>query len=660
MIIETKRCLHGQAIGGNLPLPDPLEGYIFQGWYTQKQGGTLVDENWIVNESTTLYARWMVDPNTYTISDEALSYLLYDENDVVTGINPDFTEEIPSKILDGKASAIGENALAGQDNLLEVVFVNATWIGRNAFGELAPRKPEVLMRSAKRDGDDESSESGSEEEPKYCSNLQSAKLPKAKTIGEKAFQGCSILASVETDIEATTIGKEAFKNCRNLESINSYHDELGQGGVAYFPCAVSVGENAFQGCDSLNEVELGGNYDIDIARTNEDSGTTIPEKPMHIFRDCPNLSCVKLYGTNVPAGADEHLNSLFGIEDPDRVVDFYFQNGFVGDRTGEAWCDLPPANNLRVTDEEATPYKFAYFQYSNKSITGTASSLPIGEENRDIIDLWATSVAGLANQTRIRTIDLPLVVEVKANAFQGCTGLEKIVLSPNITKIGNYAFDGCTKLKGIVLPATSKLNTSGGLGTYVFNNCKSLKYVLNLDKNDKVTTISDYAFCNCESLEKISLPSTVTTIGIGAFRNCKSMDISLPDSNKLTTIKNNAFFGCESLTEISIPSSVTSIGDSAFQGCTKLSSLTFSEEGAKVTIGAGTFQNCESLTEVTVRKAVAIGVSAFQNCKNLEMVTMPQLTLAKAQINIFAGCPKLSHLYIDNGTTTYQIVGQSF
>lgn len=64
-----------------------------------------------------------------------------------------------------------------------------------------------------------------------------------------------------------------------------------------------------------------------------------------------------------------------------------------------------------------------------------------------------------------------------------------------------------------------------------------------------VTSIGDYAFYDCYSLESIDIPDSVTSIGDSAFSNCSS------------------------LKSIDIPNSVTSIGDQAFDACSSLKSV---------------------------------------------------------------------------------------
>ena len=113
--------------------------------------------------------------------------------------------------------------------------------------------------------------------------------------------------------------------------------------------------------------------------------------------------------------------------------------------------------------------------------------------------------------------------------------------------------------------------------------------------DDTVTSIGEYAFFYCTSLESIIIPNSVTSIGNLAFFGCTSLtSITIPDS--VTSIGDNAFSGCESLTSITIPSSVTSIGNWAFSGCTSLESITI--PNGVTSIGDSAFWGCSNLTTI--------------------------------------------------------------
>ena len=87
----------------------------------------------------------------------------------------------------------------------------------------------------------------------------------------------------------------------------------------------------------------------------------------------------------------------------------------------------------------------------------------------------------------------------------------------------------------------------------------------------------------------ITIPSSITSIGISAFRTCSG------------------------LTSVTIPNSVTSIGSEAFDGCRGLTSVTI--PNSVTSIEAFVFNSCSSLTSVTIPNSVkSIGQNAFQYC----------------------------------------------
>jgi len=87
-----------------------------------------------------------------------------------------------------------------------------------------------------------------------------------------------------------------------------------------------------------------------------------------------------------------------------------------------------------------------------------------------------------------------------------------------------------------------------------------------------VTEIGSMAFWDTK-ITSVTIPSSVTTIGSGAFRLCGSLT-SVTISNGVTTIGGGAFQDCANLTGFTIPGSVTSIGAHAFGTCPKIPSIT--------------------------------------------------------------------------------------
>ena len=152
------------------------------------------------------------------------------------------------------------------------------------------------------------------------------------------------------------------------------------------------------------------------------------------------------------------------------------------------------------------------------------------------------------------------------------TSLTSLTFPDSLTSIGDYAFYGC-----------SSLEFNEYAGVYYLGNTNNPYQFLIKVKDNSVTSvtihkdtkyISGRAFIDCVSLTSIEIPDGVISIGSCAFYNCTSLtSVTIPES--VTSIGSCAFCNCTSLTGIVIPGGVTFIGDAAFFNCTSLTSVTF-------------------------------------------------------------------------------------
>lgn len=112
------------------------------------------------------------------------------------------------------------------------------------------------------------------------------------------------------------------------------------------------------------------------------------------------------------------------------------------------------------------------------------------------------------------SVDLPNVIEMGKNVFDGCSALVNVSL-PNLTTSGGNDFRNCTSLETINLPNYVECEsfTSG-----LFTGCTALKNI----NVPKLTDVSQSMFDDCTSLEKLVLPS-VTYLSNACFERCYNL-----------------------------------------------------------------------------------------------------------------------------------------
>ena len=87
-----------------------------------------------------------------------------------------------------------------------------------------------------------------------------------------------------------------------------------------------------------------------------------------------------------------------------------------------------------------------------------------------------------------------------------------------------------------------------------------------------ITSIGAYAFCYLENAAEVSLPSTLTAIGEGAFWNIAAASLVIPDT--VATIGDFAFNGCVNLETITLPAGLQEIGP-CFTDSSNLNTINF-------------------------------------------------------------------------------------
>lgn len=268
--------------------------------------------------------------------------------------------------------------------------------------------------------------------------------------------------------------------------------------------------------------------------------------------------------------------------------------------------------------------------------------------------------------------------EIGFQCFQGCSKLKEIIVPKGISKIPMFTFLGCTNLSTIEMP-----NSLISIGYEAFSKCNSLT---NIDIPVSVKSIQSSAFSNCLNLEKVNInsleswcdidfdDSTANPLSIAhhLFINDEEIiELTIPESitkikdytfqggiaftkiilpSSLTSIGKGAFCDCWSLREIDIPSKVTEIGDEAFYQCTDLTAVKNTDSIVK--LGNGVFTNCSSLKNFNIPSSVTFLPSRiFSGCSSLTDVVLPSSITSIGQ-RAFRYCKNLKSFYIPKSVTT--------
>lgn len=200
-----------------------------------------------------------------------------------------------------------------------------------------------------------------------------------------------------------------------------------------------------------------------------------------------------------------------------------------------------------------------------------------------------------------------------------------------------------------------------------------------------VTNIKQFVFDGCDNLTSVIIPSSITTIGQSAFRDCTSLaKVVFEDNCQLASIGNSSFSGCTSLNNLILPLNLTSIGSSAFYNCSNLVSIIIPVNVTKISVGAFAYcsnlsnviveagntiydsrDNCNAIIETSTNKLIQgccttiipttvtqIGAYAFNGHSALSSINIPA-SVESIIVSAFYDCPGLTNIVVENGNAIY-------
>ena len=203
-------------------------------------------------------------------------------------------------------------------------------------------------------------------------------------------------------------------------------------------------------------------------------------------------------------------------------------------------------------------------------------------------------------------------VSLHEHAFFACDSLEIVDIS-EVREIGVSAFSGCPSLREVLIPSSVQSIGDGAFEGLVFKgpngeelpqDAVSLRGHLYLGDGDGTLGRSERDGTCGEGLYwSLDADGVLTIAGEGCMDDSGS----------------GALWG-DGVTRVVAGDGVRSIGNYAFNGCRSLVSASMP---AATSIGDSAFYYCDSLVSLEMPAAASIGICAFSICESLESASMP-------------------------------------
>ena len=483
-----------------------------------------------------------------------------------------------------------------------------------------------------------------------CTNLSNINLSKCKLFGNGAFNNCTNLTEVDLS-SYSSLAESVFRGCSNLKTIKGIENITTIPANAFantgietlsLPLCTTIQEGAFKECSQLKSIDIPVCQSIGMnafASCSHLESASIPNTIKSLGYKCFNgNTTLTLYAKNVPAlerypGTMEESDTLALGKN---VLIIVPEESLAAYQAADVWNTM---------SERIFPMgtQFDYNVEATAQASTSGLQKAIGEKNlRSVVTL---KVKGSINSYDIMVMRnkmdnlhyLDLAdADVKSNTYDYYTGystqddilgphsfadLDKLITVklPKSVKYIDQAFNNCSQLRSVEMPenlicvGNSYDNDWGMMDGGAFGNCTNLEEIIfhNCER------IGANTFCNCYSLQEITLPKNLKHIGSNAFYQCSQLkDIILP--SEVETISSYAFASCGNLASIQFPPSLKSIESSAFANCSKLSSINLP---GLTSISNDTFYGCSNLKEVKLPSTLErIGDNAFESCSNLNKV----------------------------------------
>ena len=385
--------------------------------------------------------------------------------------------------------------------------------------------------------------------------------PSTGIIYDSAFRDCTLLTSITLPDGLHTIGNGIFTGCTSLEEIT-------------IPAGLTIGDSIFYGCTGLKTAHLP--QDVDRA----------------VVSSLSNLTLTDIYFDGTKAQWE-----ALTTEGPSYSV---FKTAVIHTNEGDI---APGVVNSGKWSENAT---WTRSFDDVLTITGTGS-LPQA-------DTYLNTLRDIK-----KIVISEGITAVEAWAFSVCSNISAVSFPASVKSIHPQLAEHFFSLEDVYYNGTrAQWNALWATQTSPFQDCT----IHLLD--DTLTPGAGYSGVIGSNLQwTLSNDGVLTISGEGEMEDVGDLESLWKAATKIvieegvTSVAKDAFDQCPLVTEISLPSTLTAIGGGAFMG-TAITEIRIPEGVTELTMG--TFCNCDNLKTVYLPVSVERIDDAFLGCEALEAV----------------------------------------
>ena len=483
-------------------------------------------------------------------------------------------------------------------------------------------------------------------------------------IPENTFNNRESLTTVRLPEGITNFGYNAFNNCRQLEIVTFGSQNAVKGKIVFPATLRYVNSSVFTYCEKFTHLDFSACTKLESIESDALGGLKnltellLPSEgnlrlgwrcifvdqywddatQQEVCKGLQQLTITKAVTWIEGYCMPRTIKTLF-VESatPPSCSNEAFNNMLEGDTSGlKVYVPKDSKRNYAIADGWSRLYQFMQETGFKINITGYGS-LQQGNATYTNGDVCMGASGSALTLKAVPNPGCQLIsVNVNGNAMSVAadgtftipatttTGTINVAFTANMTVVNNpnggQLKDNIAAL-GINARTLSTLKIVGTLNNKDWNYIKSNLPALegfDISETD-VQSIPEQVFQENQKITTVHLPSSTTTIGNSAFRNCP----------QLTTVE-----GCENIQEI---------GSEAFNSCQKLANFPF---GDKIkSIESYAFYNCTSLPETLVMPAslTTLGWNDVFNYSSIRTFDLSQCTLnSSIASNAFGECTSLT------------------